>query len=57
MSPDLVVFGDKQVKCVFEITFAFTEVFSNKQIISLVLSNLVPQILISVPPLIGPFKG
>jgi hypothetical protein len=57
VSPDLVVFGDKQVKCVFEITFAFTEVFSNKQIISLVLSNLVPQILISVPPLIGPFKG
>ena len=57
MSPALVVFGDKQVKWVFEITFAFTDVLSNIQIITRVLSNLVPQIFTSVPPFIGPLRG
>jgi hypothetical protein len=57
VSPDFVVFGDKQVKWVFEITFALTDVLSNMQIISRVLSNLVPQTLTSVPPLIGPLRG
>jgi len=57
VSPDLVVFGDKQVKWVFETIFALTEVLPNIQIISRVLSNLVPQTLTSVPPLIGPLRG
>ena len=51
------MFGDKQVKWVFEITFALTTKFPNKQIIARFLSNLVPQTLTSVPPLIGPLRG
>ena len=51
------MFGEIQLKCVLEITFAFIIIFPNKQIITRFLSNFVPQILTSVPPFIGPLRG